>query len=58
MVVKVQGEFVWHAHDDTDDFFLVLKSRLTNWVLLAIFNKRRSNLCCDISCFFPYRSIC
>ena len=21
MVVKVQGEFVWHKHDDTDDFF-------------------------------------
>ena len=28
MVVKVQGEFVWHAHDDTDDFFLVLSGRL------------------------------
>jgi mannose-6-phosphate isomerase-like protein (cupin superfamily) len=25
MVVKVKGEFVWHKHDDTDDFFLVLK---------------------------------
>jgi mannose-6-phosphate isomerase-like protein (cupin superfamily) len=24
MVVKVQGEFVWHDHPDTDDFFLVL----------------------------------
>ena len=24
VVVKVQGEFVWHKHDDTDDFFLVL----------------------------------
>jgi mannose-6-phosphate isomerase-like protein (cupin superfamily) len=29
MVVKVRGEFVWHAHPDTDDFFLVLKGRLT-----------------------------
>lgn len=29
MVVKVKGEFVWHAHPDTDDFFLVLKGRLT-----------------------------
>ena len=29
MVVKVQGEFVWHKHDDTDDLFLVLKGRLT-----------------------------
>ena len=28
MVVKVKGEFVWHKHDDTDDFFLVLKGRL------------------------------
>ncbi len=29
MVVKVKGEFVWHHHDDTDDFFLVLNGRLT-----------------------------
>lgn len=29
MVVKAKGEFVWHAHPDTDDFFLVLKGRLT-----------------------------
>ncbi len=29
MVVKVRGTFVWHKHDDTDDFFLVLKGRLT-----------------------------
>jgi len=29
MVVKVLGEFVWHHHPDTDDFFLVLSGRLT-----------------------------
>ena len=29
MVVKVKGEFVWHHHDDTDDFFLVLHGRVT-----------------------------
>jgi mannose-6-phosphate isomerase-like protein (cupin superfamily) len=29
MVVKTKGEFVWHKHDETDDFFLVLKGRLT-----------------------------
>ncbi|MEM8860367.1 MAG: cupin domain-containing protein, partial [Chloroflexota bacterium] len=23
------GEFVWHEHDDTDDFFLVLKGKMT-----------------------------
>jgi mannose-6-phosphate isomerase-like protein (cupin superfamily) len=28
MVVKVEGEFVWHKHDDTDDLFLVLKGVL------------------------------
>ena len=28
-VVKVKGEFVWHKHDETDDFFLVLGGRLT-----------------------------
>ena len=29
MVVRVLGEFVWHKHDETDDFFLVLRGRLT-----------------------------
>jgi len=29
MVAKTRGEFVWHAHPDTDDFFLVLDGRLT-----------------------------
>ena len=28
-VVKPRGEFVWHKHDETDDFFLVLAGRLT-----------------------------
>jgi mannose-6-phosphate isomerase-like protein (cupin superfamily) len=29
MLVKVKGEFVWHSHPDTDDFFLVLSGNLT-----------------------------
>ena len=29
VVVKLLGDFVWHAHEDTDDFFLVLDGRLT-----------------------------
>ena len=29
MLVKVNGEFNWHSHPDTDDFFLVLEGRLT-----------------------------
>ena len=28
-VGKVQGEFVWHKHDETDELFLVVKGRLT-----------------------------
>jgi mannose-6-phosphate isomerase-like protein (cupin superfamily) len=28
MVAKVDGEFVWHKHDNTDDFFLVLEGEL------------------------------
>ncbi|MGA5822982.1 cupin domain-containing protein [Kitasatospora sp. NPDC094028] len=27
-VAKVEGEHVWHAHDDTDEFFLVLDGEL------------------------------
>lgn len=28
MVVKFQGEFPFHLHEDTDDFFLVLKGEM------------------------------
>lgn len=28
MVVRAGGEFVWHKHDETDDFFLVLEGEL------------------------------
>ena len=28
MVAKLEGPFRWHKHDDTDDFFLVLKGTL------------------------------
>jgi mannose-6-phosphate isomerase-like protein (cupin superfamily) len=28
-LVKLKGEFVWHKHDETDDFFLVLEGHLT-----------------------------
>jgi mannose-6-phosphate isomerase-like protein (cupin superfamily) len=27
-LAKVQGEFVWHSHPETDEVFLVLKGRL------------------------------
>lgn len=28
MVAKLRGEYHWHVHADTDDFFLVLQGRL------------------------------
>jgi len=28
MVVKIQGEFQWHSHPETDDLFLVLQGTL------------------------------
>ncbi|OEU88211.1 cupin [Streptomyces abyssalis] len=28
-LVKIQGEFVWHTHDDTDEVFIVLDGELT-----------------------------
>ncbi|MFD1832289.1 cupin domain-containing protein [Streptomyces desertarenae] len=27
-VAKVEGEHLWHAHDDTDEFFLVIEGEL------------------------------
>jgi mannose-6-phosphate isomerase-like protein (cupin superfamily) len=28
-IAKVAGEFIWHAHEDTDEFFLVLDGELS-----------------------------
>ena len=28
-IAKVQGEFVWHEHADTDEFFMTLRGELT-----------------------------
>lgn len=28
MVVRVDGEFTWHSHPESDDFFLVLEGEL------------------------------
>jgi mannose-6-phosphate isomerase-like protein (cupin superfamily) len=28
-IAKVQGEFVWHSHEETDEFFFVKSGRLT-----------------------------
>lgn len=28
MLAKLKGPFIWHSHDDTDDFFLVVNGTL------------------------------
>ena len=28
-IAKVEGEFVWHSHPETDEFFMVISGRLT-----------------------------
>jgi mannose-6-phosphate isomerase-like protein (cupin superfamily) len=28
-VVRIKGPFVWHKHDETDDFFFVIRGHLT-----------------------------
>lgn len=28
-IAKIEGRYVWHAHDDTDEFFLVVEGQLT-----------------------------
>jgi mannose-6-phosphate isomerase-like protein (cupin superfamily) len=28
-IARIDGEYVWHAHPDTDEFFLVLEGELT-----------------------------
>lgn len=28
-IAKIQGEFVWHHHEDADEMFLVVKGRMT-----------------------------
>lgn len=28
MVAKLKGPFIWHKHDETDDFFLVLSGKM------------------------------
>jgi mannose-6-phosphate isomerase-like protein (cupin superfamily) len=27
-LVKVEGEYIWHSHDDTDEMFLILEGEL------------------------------
>jgi mannose-6-phosphate isomerase-like protein (cupin superfamily) len=28
-LVKIQGDFVWHSHEDTDEVFIVLEGEMT-----------------------------
>ena len=28
-IAKIQGEFIWHHHQDADEFFMVIQGRMT-----------------------------
>ena len=47
-LVKAQGEFVWHSHDDTDEAFIVVSGtpghRIQGWESQA---GTRRNVCCS-----------
>ena len=45
MVVKVKGEFTWHAHPDTDDFFLVLHGQMRVETELGTVRLKAGELC-------------
>ena len=51
-VAKVKGEFVWHAHADEDEFFLVRKGTLT----IRYRDRRMSFWARAISMWFPRAS--
>ncbi len=34
-VVKIQGEFVWHSHEETDEVFIVLDGEMRITVVKA-----------------------
>lgn len=27
-IAKIHGDFIWHAHDDTDELFMIVKGRM------------------------------
>ena len=50
-VAKVQGEFVWHDHPETDEVFLVLKGQLEIHFRDGKRGvERRRNVCCAERC--------
>ena len=49
-VAKVEGEFVWHSHPDTDDFFLVLAGQFVSWHSLDLLGGKRGWHLLDQSC--------
>ena len=42
-IVKIQGEFTWHRHADTDEFFLVLDGQLPFRCQTATWCSRRGS---------------
>jgi len=45
--VKVEGEFVWHKHDDKDDDFLVLaKCSSSQRISSTVLSPSKKSMCC------------
>jgi len=45
MVVKVEGEFVWHSHPETDDLFLVLEGAVDIELRDRVVHLEKGQLC-------------
>lgn len=44
-IAKVQGEFVWHSHPETDEFFLVVEGELTIHLRNQDLHLKKGELC-------------
>ncbi|NQS92015.1 MAG: cupin domain-containing protein [Chloroflexi bacterium] len=44
-IAKIQGEFVWHSHPETDEVFLVVDGSLTIHLQDGVLNLQPGELC-------------
>jgi hypothetical protein len=55
-IAKLKGEFIWHRHEGEDEFFMVIKGRLT----IRLRGKRVNSLSCHAAwniCRSPSRKL-
>jgi mannose-6-phosphate isomerase-like protein (cupin superfamily) len=44
-IAKVEGEFVWHSHPETDEMFLVIDGELTIYLRDVLLHLKPGELC-------------